>query len=122
VGMSFLALIAVLVPPNYLTEGRFGTVIWQRVTESLGVNPAWPFPGANDMFDCRKQVPGGLESGASDNNGGCIWFDYIAKHNIPLETINDKTFGTLYERALREAFFKLAARYPKEVVETFVYY
>ena len=122
VSIGLIALIAVLIPPNYLTEGRFGTVIWQRVTESLGVNPAWPFPGANDMFDCKKYVPGGLEPGNSDNNGGCIWFAYIKEHNIPIETIQDKTFGSLYETALREAFFKLAARYPKEVLKTFLYY
>src|SRR5262249_2856385 len=45
VTIGFLAVLAVLIPPNYVTEGRFGTVIWQRVTESLGTNPAWPFPG-----------------------------------------------------------------------------
>ena len=122
VSIGSIALVALLVPPNYLTEGRFGTVIWQRVTESLGINPAWPFPGTNDMFDCKKYVPGGLEPGNSDNNGGCMWFDYIKKHNIPIETIQDKTFGKLYETALREAFFKLAARYPREVLETFLYY
>jgi hypothetical protein len=109
-------------PPNYLTEGRFGTVIWQRVTQSLGVSPRWLFPGVSDMFDCKRYVPSGLESGLSDNNGACIWFDYIAKHNIPIETISDKTFGGLYETAMREAFFKIAARYPGEVLKTFIYY
>jgi hypothetical protein len=122
VSAGFLALVAVLVPPNYLTEGRFGTVIWQRVTESIGVNPAWPFPGTNEMFDCKKYASVGLEGGASDNNGVCIWFDYVAKHDIPIETISDKTFGVLYEVAMREAFFKIAARYPAEVLKTFIYY
>jgi len=122
VSMGFLATVVLLVPKNYVKQGRFGTVIWQRVTESLGVNPAWPFPGANEMFDCRKYVPGGLDPGTSDNNGTCIWIDYITKHGIPIETIADKTFGSTYEVALREAFFKLAARYPREVLKTFVYY
>ncbi len=122
VSAGFLALVAVLVPPNYLTEGRFGTVIWQRVTESIGVNPAWPFPGTNEMFDCKKSASVGLEGGASDNNGACIWLDYVAKHNIPIETISDKTFGVLYETAMREAFFKIAARFPGEVLRAFVYY
>jgi hypothetical protein len=122
VSVGLLAAIALLVPPNYLTEGRFGTVIWQRVTQSLGVSPRWLFPGVSDMFDCKKYVPSGLESGLSDNNGACIWFDYIAKHNIPIETISDKTFGGLYETAMREAFFRIAARYPGEVLKTFIYY
>jgi hypothetical protein len=74
------------------------------------------------MFDCKKYVPGGLRSSWDDNNGGCIWFDYIAKHNIPIDTIGDKTFGSQYETALREAFFKIAARYPSEVLKTFIYY
>jgi hypothetical protein len=122
VSVALLAAIALLVPPNYLTEGRFGTVIWQRVTQSLGVSPAWLFPGVSDMFDCKKYVPAGLETGLSDNNGACIWFDYITKHNIPIETIGDKTFGGLYETAMREAFFKIAAHYPGEVLKTFIFY
>ena len=122
VSAIFVATIAVLVPPQYLKEGRFGTVIWQRVTESLGVHPAWPFPGVSEMFDCKKYLPDGIEPGVSDNNGACIWFDYIASHNIPIETIGDKTFGAQYETALREAFFRIAARYPWQVLETFLYY
>jgi hypothetical protein len=122
VSATCVAVIALLVPPQYLTEGRFFTVIWQRVTESLGVHPGWPFPGVSDMFDCKKYVPGGLEPGPSDNNGMCIWFDYVASHNIPIETIGDKTFGSQYETALREAFYTIAARYRRQVLETFLYY
>lgn len=125
IGLASLTLligIILAVPRQYLTEGRFGTVVWQRVTESLGVHPAWPWPGVNDMFDCKKYVPQGIEAGTSDSNGGCIWFDYVTRHKIPIETLGDKSFGKLYEIALREAFFKIAARYPAEVLETFVYY
>src|SRR5262245_13389818 len=73
VSVALLAAMALLVPPNYLTEGRFGTAIWQRVTQSLGVSPANLFLGVSDMFDCKKYVPAGFESGPSDNNGACIW-------------------------------------------------
>jgi len=31
----------------------------------------------------------------------CNKIDYIAKHNIPIETIGDKTFGSLYETAMK---------------------
>jgi hypothetical protein len=122
VSVAALAAIAASVPRDYLIEGRFGTVIWQRVTESLGVNPAWPFAGVNDMFDCKGYLPKGFLIGPDDNNGICIWLDYVYKHDIPIDTIGDKTFGTRYETALREAFFKVAARYPGEVLKTFLYY
>lgn len=122
VSVAMLATIAVTVPRNYSTEGRFGTVIWQRVMQSLGVNPAWPFAGVNDMFDCKKYVPEGITSGMPDTNGVCIWYDYITRHNIPIESIGDKTFGSLFETAMREAFFKIAVRYPYDVLTAFVYY
>ena len=124
-GMASLVLMAAIIatiPRQYLAQGRVGTVVWQRVTESIGANPAWPFPGANDLFDCKEHVPQGLESGMSDSNGGCIWFDYVKRHGIPADTLYDKTFGSLYETALREAFFKIAWRYPTEVLAAFVYY
>ena len=75
-----LSVIAAAVPRNYLTEGRFGPAIWERVTQGLGTNPAWPFPGVNDMFDCKAFMPEGLQPGTIDENGHCIWFDYVVKH------------------------------------------
>jgi hypothetical protein len=121
-GLVLLLLIAGLVSPNYLTEGRFGTVVWQRVTESLGENPTFPFPGINDMFDCRTKIPEGIQGGEPDTNGQCIWLDYVQKHNIPAKSTGGQFLGRMYETALREAFFKIAARYPAEVLKTFVYY
>ena len=44
------------------------------------------------------------------------------KHHIPIETAADKVLGGSYETAMREAFFKIAARYPAEVLKTFIYY
>src|SRR5205823_3763260 len=49
VSCGVTAAIAASVPGEYLSQGRFGTVIWQRITQSLGANPAFPFPGVNDM-------------------------------------------------------------------------
>lgn len=117
-----LAAIAVSVSHEYLTQGRFGTVIWHRVVESLGLNPAFPFPGVNDMFDCKKYVPEGIQPGTPDTNGHCMWFDYVTKHQIPIGTIGDKTYGSLYETAMRQAFFKLVAQFPVEALKTFIYY
>jgi hypothetical protein len=122
VSVASLSAIAVAVPRDYLTEGRFGPTIWERVTQGLGTNPAWPFPGVTDMFDCKAFMPQGLQRGTGDDNGHCIWFDYVLKHHIPIETAGDKVLGSSYETAMREAFFKIAARYPVEVLKTFIYY
>ena len=46
----------------------------------------------------------------------------MVKHKIPIETMDSKLFGNVYETALREAFFRIAARYPGEVLKTFFYY
>ena len=58
--VASLSVIAAAVPRDYLTEGRFGPAIWERVTQGLGTNPAWPFAGVNDMFDCKEFMPQGL--------------------------------------------------------------
>src|ERR1700731_1731240 len=117
-----LSVIAAAVPRDYLTEGRFGPAIWERVTQGLGMNPAWPYPGVTEMFDCKAFMPEGLQPGMLDENGHCIWFAYVVKHHIPIETAGDKVLDGSYETAMREAFFIIAARYPAEVLKTFIYY
>jgi hypothetical protein len=117
-----LSAVAAAVPGEYLTEGRFGPTIWERVTQGLGTNPAWPFAGVDEIFDCKEFMPQGFQPGTGDDNGHCIWFDYVLKHHIPIETAGDKVLGGSYETAMREAFFKIVARYPAEVLKTFVYY
>jgi hypothetical protein len=116
------SLIAAAVPRDYLTEGRFGPAIWERVTQGLGANPAWPYPGVTEMFDCKKFMPQGLQRGMRDENGHCIWFAYVVKHHIPIEKVGDKVLDGTYETAMREAFFIIAARYPAEVLKTFIFY
>jgi hypothetical protein len=120
--VACLSVIAVAVPRDYLTEGRFGPAIWERVTQGLGANPAWPYAGVADMFDCKKFMPQGLQPGTRDENGHCIWFAYVVKHHIPIEKVGDKVLDGTYETAMREAFFMIAARYPAEVLKTFIFY
>jgi hypothetical protein len=120
--VGVFAAIALSVPRGYLAEGRFGPLVWHRVTVSLGTSPAWPFAGVNEMFDCRKQFPEGIEGGMPDTNGHCIFFDYLSKHNIAAEKMADELYGKLYETALREAFFKIAARDPGDVLRDLFYY
>jgi hypothetical protein len=120
--VASLSLIAAAVPREYLTEGRFGPAIWERVTQGLGANPAWPYPGVTEMFDCKEFMPEGLQPGMRDENGHCIWFVYMSKHDIPIATAGDKVLDGSYETAMREAFFTIAARYPVEVLNTYIYY
>jgi hypothetical protein len=121
-GVASLSVIAMAVPRDYLTEGRFGPSIWERVTQGLGLNPAWPYPGVNDTFDCKEFMPEGLQPGMLDENGHCIWFAYVVKHHIPVAQAPEKVLDSSYETAMREAFFIIAARYPAEVLKTFIYY
>jgi hypothetical protein len=122
VPVVLVGTIALMVPRDYLTQGRFGTVVWHRVFTSLGWNPAYPFPGVNEMFDCKRYIPEGIGPGVTDRNGNCVWWDYTIRHHI---SENDTVYGTFsgrYETATREAFFKIARRYPGEVLVTFLYY
>jgi hypothetical protein len=116
-----LSVIAAAVPRDYLTEGRFGPAIWERVTQGLGTNPAWPFPGVNDMFDCKAFMPEGLQPARSMRTATASG-STVLKHNIPIETAGDKVLDGSYETAMREAFFIIAARYPADVLKTFIYY
>jgi hypothetical protein len=122
VSIAGLSAVAAAVPREYLTEGRFGPTIWERVTQGLGTNPAWPFAGVDEIFDCKEFMPQGFQPGTGDDNGHCIWFDYVLKHHIAIETAGDKVLGGSYETAMREAFFKIAARDPADVLKTFIYY
>ena len=123
-GLTLLALVVVIalaVPPSYIAQGRFGTVIWQRVTESIGINPAWPFPGVREMFPCEKYEPQGIQPGVLDSNGQCMWFTYVVEKGLPIGSIGH-LYGRQYETALRVAFFRILRRYPREVLITFLYY
>ena len=123
VGLGLLGIMFVVVPSDYHTQGRFGTVIWHRVTLSFGANPAWPFPGVNDMFDCKKYVPEGIQSGMPDSNGHCMWLDYVEKNGKWLDpTYNNLTYAAPYEAVLRGVFFEIARRYPAETAATFFYW
>lgn len=121
-GTFILVEAALIVSPQYRHTGRFATVLWQRVTESLGVNPSFPWPGVNEMYDCAPYVPQGIETGPSDSNGACIWFDYVKKHHIPMDDLPHLSFGAQYEGALKIAFFDIAQRYPWETAKTFLWY
>ncbi len=118
VGIGFVAAVVVLVP-GYAKSGRFSSVLWHRVVVSLSVNPAWPFGDAAQMYDCPP-LPGAMQGG--DSIGGCIWFDYATRHNMPDREYRAGIHGGHYEAVMRGAFIEIARRYPGEVLKTLFYY
>jgi hypothetical protein len=74
------------------------------------------------MFDCKRYIPEGIGPRIPDRNGHCVWWDYAVRHNITETDTVHGTYGGRYETALREAFFKIARRYPGEVLKTFLVY
>src|SRR5262249_49743211 len=122
VPVVLVSTIGLLVPRHYLTQGRFGTVVWHRVFTSLGWNPAYPFPGVNEIFDCKRYVREGIGPGITDRNGHCVWWDYAIRHHINETDTVYGTYGGRYETAAREVFLYIARRYLGEVLVTFFYY
>lgn len=125
VGFTSVVLVVVLahvVSPQWLKTGRFHTIVWTRVTQSLGMNPSLPIAELNKMFPCEKYVPGGIPPRIGDQGGGCIWFAHVIEHDIPIDSLWDKSFGGEFEAAMRSAFFRIATKYPWLTLQTFVYY
>ena len=121
-GLTLVVALALIVSPQWLTTGRFHTIIWTRAVESLGVNPSLPIGELNKMYPCQKYVPEGIQPGIGDQGAGCIWLAYVIEHNIPEDALWDKTFNAEYEAAMRSAFFRIATKFPWLTLETFVYY
>src|SRR5262249_24056621 len=121
-GLTLVIALALIVSPQWLTTGRFNTIIWTRALQGLGLNPSLPSDELNKMYPCEKYVPDGIPPGIGDQGSGCIWFAYIIEHNIAEDVFWDKTFNAEFEAVMRGAFFKIAAKYPWLTLETFVYY
>jgi hypothetical protein len=120
---GFFALIMALLPPKYFGEGRVTGIVWHRAFISLGLNPAWPFGNLREIYDCDYDgfPEGGLEPGLLDKNGECVWLHYAHAHNLSPRLSN--IYETvLHETVLREAYFKVARLYPRQVLETYLYY
>ena len=127
-GLTLVVALALIVSPQWLTTGRFNTIIWTRALQGLGLNPSLPIDELNKMYHCEKYVPGGIpagingEPGIGDQGAGCIWLAYVIEHNIPEDALWDKTFNAEYEAVMRSAFFAIATKFPWLTLETFVYY
>ncbi len=114
--------VAYVVLPEWRTEGRFHTIVWTRINQSLGLNPNLPIAGLNKMFPCQKYVPEGIPAAIGDQGTGCIWYAYVIEHNIPFAVLWNKSFGGEFEAVMRRAFFRIVSEYPWETLQTFVYY
>ena len=125
VAVGFFALIVLLLPPNYLKDGRFTGATWHRAFVGLGENPEWPFGNLREVYDCdyADYLPGlKLNPGALDSNGGCVWQHYIHTHNYT-PTQNSPVFDWgVYEPVVRDAFFYVVRNYPRQVLETYLFY
>jgi hypothetical protein len=118
----FIGLLILPISKEYLREGRFTEVVWHRILLSLALNPNWGFTQVDNLYDCKRFIPAGLTGGFEDQNAHCIWWDYVTKHHIPVDVASTMTYGREYDKAMREAFFDIARLYPRETIETFLYY
>jgi hypothetical protein len=121
-GVGFVGIIILLLPIDYVTEGRFTKTFWELTVVGLGSNPAWPFGNLHEIIDCTRHIPEGLTTGMPDRNGHCFWWDYVYKHHIPVKEAVDGVYGAQYETAMRGTFFRILDLYPRDVLETFLYY
>jgi hypothetical protein len=119
VGVSVIAALIFAMPKEYRTEGRVGTVFWHRLIVSLTVNPTFPFPGLEAMFDDCVTRHEGLHVATGDANASCIWKDYEIKHGLPIDIA---PYSRAYEAVLAKQFFKILRAFPREMFDTFVYY
>jgi hypothetical protein len=122
VGAAFVGLLILSASKDYVRNGRFTETVWHRIFLGLHVNPAWPYGNVRDLFDCKRFVPQGILPGGDDQSAHCVWWDYAIKHNIPVDTAVTMTYGREYDKALREAFFKIILLNPGEALKTFFYY
>ena len=122
VGAAFVGLLMLSVSKDYLRNGRFTETVWHRIFLGLHMNPAWPYGSVRDLFDCKRFIPQGILQGADDQNAHCVWWDYATKHNIPVDKAVTMTYDREYDKALRDAFFKIVRLYPEEAFKTFFYY
>lgn len=116
-----LGVIIITSAPAYLWNGRLHDVIWHRVFMSLTLHPQYPFAGLDDMFDCQPYIPTRMHS-PDDQNGHCVWWDYAKRNNLSVETVTSGTYSSEYETAVRNALFRIAWNYPRQMVELFFYY
>ena len=107
--------------PDYVREGRIGSVFWHRVFVSLSLHPEWPFGNMQERYDCKKYIAKGLREGG-DRSAHCIWLHHGTEQNIPENKLAQGVYGDLYERVLKQTFFEVLHTYPRQVLETFFWY
>jgi len=134
---AFIALLSAVliaslylwVPQAYKESGGTSWVVWGRILDSLGTNPAWPFGNLRDVYSACKPyhpaqytTPQSLVPGISAWNSQCIWVAYALQHGITPAKMIEEIYGGRYEAVTKEAFFEITREYPMEVFETFFYY
>src|SRR5207247_1268830 len=108
-------------PASYRESGRVGEVIWTRFYISLTMHPEWPFGNLNEVYSgCKNNFPTGLAHGGGNVNSHCVWQVYAQQHG--LSNSGENTFDKTFEKVMRDAFFYAVFTYPRQSLETFLYY
>jgi hypothetical protein len=109
--------------PEYAAAGRLYGTVWHRLFVSFGVNPAWPFPGVRERYQCADRgIPEGIMPGLIDRNAHCVWLSYAHAHDVSLRPAIDGLYGKQYEKVLRSEFLLTVRQHPREAFLTFFYY
>jgi len=87
--------------PEFAAQGRLYGLVWHRAFIGFVENPAWPFPGMREKYDCSAQIPDGLAPGVLDRNGLCVWDAYGPNRTRSMEEVGNELFDGNYEAALR---------------------
>jgi hypothetical protein len=120
-----LVLTSMLIAcvPNYVKSGRIGGILWHRAFVSFVMHPEWPFGNLRDVYQCTKYIPEGLQrNGNSDRNGHCIWWAYPPNQTRTEAEVQNGTYGSEYETALRRAVFYVIFSYPRLALQLYFYY
>ena len=120
--IASISVIFAWLPGDYLEAGRAFGIMWHRAVISFGANPTWPFPGIHDSYRCEKAIPEGIVPGIVDRNGHCIWLAYGPNRDRPIDELSRAVHSGQYELAMREAYFHIIRVYPRDTLETLLYY
>lgn len=123
--LAILTIVFGVVPrlafPAYAKGGRLMPVVWHRAFIGLGIHPSWPFAGLREKYDC-PEISEGIVPSIVDRNAHCAWLGYARKHGMSSEVAGPKLYDSDYEHGLRAVFFDTLLSYPREALETFLYY
>ena len=116
--LVFWVAFVIVILPQYVHNGRVLGVFWHRAFISFSLHPDWPFPGLQEVYECRQAIPEGLTRHHADGNGHCIWWSYPPNAEHP-EAAGEGLYGGQYDKVIRNAYFYVLTHYPKKSFELY---